>query len=248
MGAAGRCIRATPCQESLGNRGFAIARPQSEPKTPATSGAWLRNRARLEVGIMISWRFPWRFPWRLAMMAANLGRTVVPSACALVCLGVLGSVEFGSNGATRIVNRVAPALAANAEVVAAPRAIAVNTAPAGKPEAVIVSALTSTPSSRKPRRLSPKRPPRPQSRIRRRRRNPKHRPCRQQRVSLSRASKPPSPMRHRSRLPKRRPCRWRRLNPNRASNRRTSIRRRSCLPKRRRRQLPARQALCARRV
>ena len=94
---------------------------------------------------MISWRFPWRFPWRLAMMAANLGRTVVPSACALVCLGVLGSVEFGSNGATRIVNRVAPALAANAEVVAAPRAIAVNTAPAGKPEAVIVSALTSTP-------------------------------------------------------------------------------------------------------
>jgi hypothetical protein len=79
------------------------------------------------------------------MISANFGRSVIPSACALVCLGVLGSVGFGRE-TPRFVNRVAPALAANAEVATAPRAMPVNNAPSAKPEPVIVSAAASAPA------------------------------------------------------------------------------------------------------
>ena len=83
-------------------------------------------------------------PWRFATVVAVLCRMDVLPACVIGLLAAWGSVGIETRVAPRIVDRIAPALAANAELVTAPQTIA--NAVADKPDAAVstgaMSALT----------------------------------------------------------------------------------------------------------
>ncbi|MGH6742695.1 MAG: hypothetical protein ACREDY_27295, partial [Bradyrhizobium sp.] len=79
-------------------------------------------------------------PWRFATMAAAvLRRMDVLAACAIGLLAAWGLVGIETRGNSPIMNRIAPALAANAEAVTTPRARTIDNAVAAKPELALAS-------------------------------------------------------------------------------------------------------------
>jgi hypothetical protein len=85
-------------------------------------------------------------PWRFATMAAVLCRMEVLPACAIGLLAAWGSVGIETRGASPKMNRIAPALAADADAVMTPRPRTIDNAVAAKPELALASDSISKPT------------------------------------------------------------------------------------------------------
>jgi hypothetical protein len=85
-------------------------------------------------------------PWRFATMAAVLCRMEVLPACAIGLLAAWGSVGIETRGTSPIMNRIAPALAADADAAMTPRPRTIDNAVAAKPELALASDSISKPT------------------------------------------------------------------------------------------------------
>lgn len=84
-------------------------------------------------------------PRRSAIVAAAFYPTVVIAGWAVVSLGGIGSTRIEASGAAHVLEQLAPSLAANVELAAAPQAVAMAYAAAGAPDVATADEFLARP-------------------------------------------------------------------------------------------------------